>query len=178
MYASSTLPFVAVSNRFSRCLDHCFWLFRSLFVVFESSAIDYKTLEPWELWFCIWNFHICCLFWHPWAALKGPLISFNAGIMAYVNTHTLTHIYRSASATILDQRRKATTDLPRQSKGKELNHHDVSKLKLGERSMFTIIIRLKYFIFWLLAVPAGYCVRIIDNYFAFIAELFLRRINA
>ena len=41
-YASSTLHFIAVSNRFSRCLDHCFRLLRSLF---ESISIDYKTLE-------------------------------------------------------------------------------------------------------------------------------------
>ena len=37
-----TLPFIAVSNRFSLCLDHCFHSFRSLF---ESISIDYKTLE-------------------------------------------------------------------------------------------------------------------------------------
>ena len=38
-YASFYRP---VSNRFSRCLDHCFHLFRSLF---ESISIAYKTLE-------------------------------------------------------------------------------------------------------------------------------------
>ena len=42
VYASSTLPFIAVSNRFSRCLDHCFRSFPSLF---KSTSIDYKTLE-------------------------------------------------------------------------------------------------------------------------------------
>ena len=42
VYASSTLAFIAVSNRFSRFLDHCFCSFRSLF---ESISIDYKTLE-------------------------------------------------------------------------------------------------------------------------------------
>ena len=42
VYASSTLPFLAVSNRFNRCLDHCFHSFRSLF---ESISIAYKTLQ-------------------------------------------------------------------------------------------------------------------------------------
>ena len=37
-----TLPFIAVSNRFSLCLDHCFHSFRSLF---ESISIAYKTLQ-------------------------------------------------------------------------------------------------------------------------------------
>ena len=41
VYAS----FVAVSNRFSRSLDHCFRSFRSLF---ESISIDYKTLQQWS----------------------------------------------------------------------------------------------------------------------------------
>ena len=40
--ASSTLHFIAVSNRFNRCLDHCFCSFRSLF---ESISIEYTTLE-------------------------------------------------------------------------------------------------------------------------------------
>ena len=35
--ASSTLPFIHISNRFSRCLDHCFRPFPSLF---ESISID------------------------------------------------------------------------------------------------------------------------------------------
>ena len=42
VYASNTLPFINLSNRFSRCLDHCF---RSLPSLFESISIDYKTLE-------------------------------------------------------------------------------------------------------------------------------------
>ena len=42
VYASSTLPFIAVFNRFSRCLDHGFRSFPSLF---KSISIDYKTLE-------------------------------------------------------------------------------------------------------------------------------------
>ena len=42
VYASSTVPFIAVSNRFSHCLDHCFRSFRSLFA---SISIDCKTLE-------------------------------------------------------------------------------------------------------------------------------------
>ena len=42
LYVWSTVPLNAVSNRFSRCLDHCFRSFRSLF---ESISIDYKTLE-------------------------------------------------------------------------------------------------------------------------------------
>ena len=43
VYASSTLPFIVVSNRLSRCLDHCFRSLRSLFESIQS--IDYKTLE-------------------------------------------------------------------------------------------------------------------------------------
>ena len=43
---SSTLPFLAVSNRFSCCLDHCFRSFRSLF---ESILIDYKNTAALEL---------------------------------------------------------------------------------------------------------------------------------
>ena len=45
VYASSTRPFVAVSNNFSRCLDYCFRSFRSLF----ESSTGAKL-------FCIWNF--------------------------------------------------------------------------------------------------------------------------
>ena len=41
----STLPFIAVYNSFSRCVDHCFCSFRSLF---ESISIDYKTLHHWS----------------------------------------------------------------------------------------------------------------------------------
>ena len=35
--ASSTLHFIAVSNRFNRCLDHCFCSFRS---PFESISLN------------------------------------------------------------------------------------------------------------------------------------------
>ena len=42
VYASSTLPSIAVSNCFSRCLDHCFCSFRPLF---ESISINYRALE-------------------------------------------------------------------------------------------------------------------------------------
>ena len=40
--ASFNVPFIAVSNSFSRYLDHSFRSFRSLF---ESISIDYKTLQ-------------------------------------------------------------------------------------------------------------------------------------
>ena len=62
VYASSTLPFIAV---FNRCLDHCFWSFRLLF---QSLSIDYKTLE---LNYFVFVTFICCLFWHAWVALKS-----------------------------------------------------------------------------------------------------------
>ena len=49
VYASSTLPFNAVSNRFSRCLEHCFRLLLSLetaiyFNRFQDTAV-LKTLQ-------------------------------------------------------------------------------------------------------------------------------------
>ena len=54
VYASSTIPFIAISNRSSRCLDHFFRSFRSLF---ESTSIDYKTLEQWKLSLRFWIFN-------------------------------------------------------------------------------------------------------------------------
>ena len=57
VYASSTLPFIAVSNHFSRCLDHCFCSFPLLF---EFISIDYKTLEL--NYFVYLELFICCLF--------------------------------------------------------------------------------------------------------------------
>ena len=52
MYASSTLPFIAVCNRFSRrCFDQCFRSFRSLF---ESIWIDYTGAKL----SCIWKFYL------------------------------------------------------------------------------------------------------------------------
>ena len=42
VYASSTLPFIAVSNCFSRFLNYCFLLFRSLF---ESTSTVYKRVQ-------------------------------------------------------------------------------------------------------------------------------------
>ena len=42
-----TVLFTGVSNRFSRCLDHCFRSFRSPFDHLFIS-IDYKTLEHWS----------------------------------------------------------------------------------------------------------------------------------
>ena len=42
VYVLSTLSFITVSNRVSRCLNHCFRSFRSLF---ESISIDYKLME-------------------------------------------------------------------------------------------------------------------------------------
>ena len=59
--AYGALPFLAICNRFSLYLDHC-WL--QITAVLESGA---------KL-FCIWNFLFVALFWHPWIALKGPLI--------------------------------------------------------------------------------------------------------
>ena len=56
VYASSTLPFIGVSNRFSWSL-------------FGSIPIDYKTLE---LYYFVFQVYLL-LFWHPWVALKGPL---------------------------------------------------------------------------------------------------------
>ena len=58
----------AVSNRSSRCLDRCFCSFRS------QNSIDYKTLEHWSSIILYLKLFICCLFWLPWVALKGPLI--------------------------------------------------------------------------------------------------------
>ena len=63
VYVPSTLPFIAVSNRLSRCLDHCFRSFRSLF---KLISIDYKTLEH-------------C---HPRVALKSSLI-----ILSVLSSH-------------------------------------------------------------------------------------------
>ena len=64
VYASSTIPFIAISNHFSRCLDHCFRSFRSLL---ESISIDHKTLEQWKLssrfWIC--NFSSAAFFGSP-----------------------------------------------------------------------------------------------------------------
>ena len=52
----STLPFIAISNCLSCCLDHCFHLFWSLF---ESDSIKYnKTLEL----NCFVQLFISCLF--------------------------------------------------------------------------------------------------------------------
>ena len=68
VYASSTLPFIVVSNRFSHCLDHWFRLFRSLF---KSISIDYKTLE---INYFVFETFYCCLFGHLWVVLDGPLI--------------------------------------------------------------------------------------------------------
>ena len=68
VYASSTLPFIAVFNRFSRCLDHCFRSFQSLF---KSISIDYKTLV---INYFVFETFYCCLFGHLWVVLDGPLI--------------------------------------------------------------------------------------------------------
>ena len=75
VYASSTLPFIAVSNRFSRCLEHCLCSFRSLF---ESISIDYKTLE---LNYFVFETFYLLSFLAPWVALKGSLINFLSGII-------------------------------------------------------------------------------------------------
>ena len=60
VYVSSTLPFIAVFNRFSRCLDHGFRSFRSLF---EPISIDYKTLEL--NYFVFEMFYLLLFFLHP-----------------------------------------------------------------------------------------------------------------
>ena len=42
VHASNTFPFIAISNRFSRCLDHCIRSFRSLF---ESISIGPSSVS-------------------------------------------------------------------------------------------------------------------------------------
>ena len=54
VYASSTLPFIGVSNRFSWSL-------------FGSIPIDYKTLE---LYYFVFQVYLL-LFWHPWVASRA-----------------------------------------------------------------------------------------------------------
>ena len=59
-YALSTLPFIAVSNRFSRCLNHC--MFRSFQSLFESTSTVYNRVEH-----CSWIILYLKRF-------KGPLV--------------------------------------------------------------------------------------------------------
>ena len=70
VYNSSRLPFIAVSNRYSRCLDRC---------LHESISIYYKTLKIYS--FALKDF-LCYRFWyfHPLpflASMSGPQGPFN-----------------------------------------------------------------------------------------------------
>ena len=66
-----TLHFIAVSNRFSRCLDHCFRLFSSLF---ESIWIDYKTQQQWSYFVFETFYQFCCFFLASMSRPQSPLI--------------------------------------------------------------------------------------------------------
>ena len=83
---------IAVFNRFSRCLDHRFRSFRSLF---ESISIDYKTLEHWELRFCIWNFLSAAFFANSWVALKG---AFDFSLQTSRMVHVWTYLFSQTLA--------------------------------------------------------------------------------
>ena len=52
MYASSTFPFIAVSNRFSCCFDHCFRCLN----LFQSITKHCTTGGKLFSIFCIWNY--------------------------------------------------------------------------------------------------------------------------
>ena len=65
VYASSTLPFIAVSNRFSRCLDHCFRSFRSI-------SMDYKTTAALELNYFVFETSYLLLFLAYVSRPQGP----------------------------------------------------------------------------------------------------------